>query len=273
MPIQIRGLLSTISFLDLVDILIVAFILYKLYVLLKDTRAITLVKGLFVLLILTMVSNWLGLNVIYWLLQKTVTLVFVALPLVFQPELRRTLEHLGQGKLFGRSVFLNVEEAKSLVNELDKAVTVLAQNKIGALIVLERETGLNDYCATGIQIDGLITSEFLINVFIPNTPLHDGAAIIRGNRMVSAGCLLPLTEDRTLSKELGTRHRAAIGISEQSDAIVVVVSEETGTISIARSGRLTRHLDSEKLKQNLKPLFATRPTNVTDMFSKWRHNK
>ena len=139
MPIQLKGLISTISFLDIVDILIVAFILYKLYMLLKDTRAITLVKGLLVLLVLTMVSNWLGLNVIYWLMQKTVTLVFVALPLVFQPELRRTLEHLGQGKLFGKSVFLNIEEAKSLVNELDKAVMVLAQNKIGALIVLERE--------------------------------------------------------------------------------------------------------------------------------------
>ncbi|WIW70024.1 MULTISPECIES: diadenylate cyclase CdaA [Anaerosinus] len=272
MPIQLKGLISTISFLDIVDILIVAFILYKLYMLLKDTRAITLVKGLLVLLVLTMVSNWLGLNVIYWLMQKTVTLVFVALPLVFQPELRRTLEHLGQGKLFGKSVFLNIEEAKSLVNELDKAVMVLAQNKIGALIVLERENILSDYIATGIQIDGLVSSEFLINVFIPNTPLHDGAAIIRGNRMISAGCLLPLTDDRTLSKELGTRHRAAIGITEQSDAIVLVVSEETGTISIARGGRLTRHLDSEKLKQNLKPLFTTRPTSIMDWFN-WRHSK
>ena len=165
-----------------------------------------------------------------------------------------------------------MEEAKSLVNELDKAVMVLAQNKIGALIVLERENILSDYIATGIQIDGLVSSEFLINVFIPNTPLHDGAAIIRGNRMISAGCLLPLTDDRTLSKELGTRHRAAIGITEQSDAIVLVVSEETGTISIARGGRLTRHLDSEKLKQNLKPLFTTRPTNIMDWFN-WRHSK
>lgn len=273
MPIQLKGLLSTIGLLDLVDIIIVAFIVYKVYVMLQDTRAITLVKGLLVLVVLTMISNWLGLNVIYWLLQKTVTVVFVALPLVFQPELRRTLEHLGQGKLFGRSVFLNVEETRSLVNEIDKAVVILSQNKIGALIVLEREIGLNDYCATGIQIDGLITSEFLINVFIPNTPLHDGAAIVRGNRMVAAGCLLPLTEDRSLSKELGTRHRAAIGISEQSDSIVVVVSEETGTISIARDGRIIRHLDSEQLKQNLRPLFAARRPNLIDFFSNWRHSK
>ncbi len=273
MPIQIRGLLSTITLWDIVDILVVAFILYKIYMLLKDTRAITLVKGLCVLLVLTMLSNWLGLNVIYWLLQQTVTLLFVALPLVFQPELRRTLEHLGQGILFGRSVVLNVEEAKSLVNEVDKAVTVLAQNKIGALIVLERDTRLNDYTATGIQIDGIVSSEFLINVFIPNTPLHDGAAIIRGNRLTAAGCLLPLTEDRTLSKELGTRHRAAIGLTEETDAIVVVVSEETGTLSIARNGRMVRHLDSEKLKQSLRPLFAVRQTSLMDMFAKWRKNK
>ncbi len=273
MSLQLKGLLSTISLLDLVDILIVAFILYKLYVMLQDTRAITLVKGLLVILGLTMVSNWLGLHVIYWLLQKTVTLLFVALPIVFQPELRRTLEHLGQGKLFGRSVLLNVEEARSLVNELDRAVMVLAQNKIGALIVLEQETGLNDFCATGIQIDGLVTSEFLMNVFIPNTPLHDGAAIIRGKRMVAAGCLLPLTEDRTLSKELGTRHRAAIGLSEQCDAIVVIVSEETGTISIAQNGRIYRHLDSEKLKQSLQPLFAPQPTTLKGAFANWRHGK
>jgi len=273
MPIQVKGLLSTISFLDLVDILIVAIILYKLYEMLQDTRAITLVKGLIVLLGLTMVSNWLGLHVIFWLLQKTVTLLFVALPIVFQPELRRTLEHLGQGRFFARSIFLNDEEARSLVNELDKAVKILSRNKIGALLVLEREIGLNDICATGIQIDGLVTSEFLMNVFIPNTPLHDGAAVIRENRMVAAGCWLPLTDDRSLSTELGTRHRAAIGLSEQSDAIVVVVSEETGTISIAQDGKIYRHLDSEKLKQKLQPLFAPEKMNIKDVVANWRQGK
>ena len=273
MSIQLRGLLSTISFLDLVDILLVALILYKLYEMLQDTRAITIVKGLIVLLALTMVSNWLGLHVIYWLLQKTVTLLFVALPIVFQPELRRTLEHLGQGRFFGRSIFLNDEEARSLVNELDKAVKILSKNKIGALLVMEREMGLNDICATGIQIDGLVTSEFLLNVFIPNTPLHDGAAVIRGKRMVAAGCLLPLTDDRSLSTELGTRHRAAIGLSEQCDAIVVVVSEETGTISIAQNGKIYRHLDSEKLKQRLQPLFAPKTMNLKDVVANWRNGK
>jgi diadenylate cyclase len=273
MPIQLRGVLSTISLLDFADILIVAFILYKMYVMLQDTRAITLVKGLLVLLGLTMVSNWLGLHVIYWLLQKTMTLLFVALPIVFQPELRRTLEHLGQGRFFGRSVFLNDDEARSLVNELDKAVGIMSNNKIGALLVLEREMGLKDICATGIQIDGLITADFLMNVFIPNTPLHDGAAVIRGKRMIAAGCLLPLTENRRLSTELGTRHRAAIGLSEQCDALIVVVSEETGTISIAENGKIDRHLDSERLKKHLMPLFAPKTTNIKDMVANWRRKK
>ena len=271
MLIEIKGLLSTISALDVVDIIVVAIILYKSYEMLKNTRAITLVKGIIVLLVLTIVSDWLGLHVIYWLLQKTVTLLFVALPIVFQPELRRTLEHIGRGKFFGKTR-LNKEEAENLLNELDKTVTVLSQNKIGALIVLERESVLNDYSDTGIQIDGIVSSEFLINVFIPNTPLHDGAAILRGNRMTAAGCLLPLTEDRSLSKELGTRHRAALGLSEQTDAVIIVVSEETGIISVARAGRLVRHLDSDKLKQLLRPLFTAKPSALNDLLN-WRLTK
>ena len=228
LPEHLQGLFSTIGLRDALDILLVAIILYKTYEMLEDTRAITLVKGLIILMGLTLVSNWMELHAIFWLLQKTVTLLFLALPIVFQPELRRTLEHVGQGKFFGRSVFLNDEEARSLVNELTRAVFLMAEKKIGALIVVERNMGLNDICASGIQIDGLVTADFLMNVFIPNTPLHDGAAVIRGKRLVAAGCLLPLTENRRLSSELGTRHRAAIGLSEQCDALIIVVSEETG---------------------------------------------
>ena len=273
LPNQLRGILSTIGLLDIIDVLLVAIILYKVYEMLQDTRAITLVKGLVVLLVLTMVSNWLELHVIYWLMQKIVTLLFVALPIVFQPELRRTLEHLGQGRFFGRSVFLNDEEARSVVNELDKAVMMLAANKIGALLVMERGMGLNDICASGIQIDGLITSDFLMNVFIPNTPLHDGAAVIRGKRLIAAGCLLPLTDNRSLSTELGTRHRAAIGLSEQCDALIVVVSEETGTISVAENGRIRRHLDSDTLKSYLRPIFAPETAGLKDMVANWRKKK
>ncbi|MBQ1920667.1 MAG: diadenylate cyclase CdaA, partial [Selenomonas sp.] len=238
LPTQFHGILSTIGWFDVLDILIVAVILYKVYEMLQDTRAITLVKGILVLLGVTMVCSWFDLHVISWLLQKAVTLLFVALPIVFQPELRRALEHLGQGTFFASSNLLNDEEARNVAKEITKAVKQLAATKTGALLVIERDMGLNDVCDTGIQIEGLISAEFLLNVFIVNTPLHDGASVIRGNRLIAAGCLLPLTENRRLSTELGTRHRAAIGLSEQCDALIVVVSEETGTISIAENGHI-----------------------------------
>lgn len=268
-----RGVITTLSILDLVDIFIVAVILYKLYVMLQDTRAITLVKGVLVLLAVTVIASWAELHVISWLLQKAVTLLFVALPIVFQPELRRALEHLGQGRFLAPIMSLDDEEARSVVHELTKAVRVLAANKTGALIVVERDMGLNDISATGIQIDALITADFLLNVFIPNTPLHDGAAIVRGKRLVAAGCLLPLTENRSLSTELGTRHRAAIGLSEQCDALIIVVSEETGTISIAENGRIRRHLDTEMLKAVLEPVFLPEKEGIRDMVKNWRRKK
>lgn len=269
-PIQLQGILSTITVLDLLDILIVAVILYKLYQMLQDTRAMTLVKGLLVLLGLSIVTNWMEMHVIYWLLQQTVTLLFVALPIVFQPELRRTLEHIGQGRFFGKSVFLDDDQARLLINELDKAVMRLSSKKIGALIVLERNMKLDDVSATGIRIEGLITADFMMNVFIPNTPLHDGAAVVRGNRLIAAACILPLTDNRTLSTELGTRHRAAIGLSEQSDALVIVVSEETGTVSIAENGKIIRYLNSERLKGYLRPVFTPKKTGVKDLLENWR---
>ena len=271
LPSGFHGILSTITMLDVLDIFIVAIILYKVYEMLQDTRAITLVKGVLVLLGVTIICSWLELHVISWLLQKCVTLLFVALPIVFQPELRRALEHLGQGKFLAPSVTLDDDEARSVVNELAKAVKVLSANKIGALLVIERDMGLNDISATGIQIDGLITSDFLMNVFIPNTPLHDGAAVIRGKRLIAAGCLLPLTENRGLSTELGTRHRAAIGLSEQCDALIVVVSEETGTISVAENGHIMRHLDIDRLKAVLRPAFIAPEAGFKDMIRNWRN--
>ena len=273
LPGQMGGIIRTIGPLDVLDIMLVAIILYKMYEMLEDTRAITLVKGIIMLLVLTILANWLELHVIYWLLSKTVTFLFVALPIVFQPELRRTLEHLGQGRFFGSSVFLNDEEARSLVNELDNAVFRLASQKIGALIVLERDMGLNDICASGIQIDGLVTADFLMNVFIPNTPLHDGAIVIRGKRLIAAGCLLPLTENHSLSSELGTRHRAAIGLSEQCDALVVVVSEETGIVSVCEEGRIVRRLTSEQLRAYLRPIFSQDKASIKDVVANWRKKK
>ncbi len=269
-PAQLHGVLSTIGPLDIADILIVAAILYKTYKMLQDTRAITLVKGLIVLFTLTVVCSWLNLHVISWLLQKSANVLVVALPIVFQPELRRALEHLGQGKFFGRNSSLDETEARAVVDELVKTAKNLSATKTGALLVIEREMKLNDVSATGIHIDGLITADFLMNVFIPNTPLHDGAAVIRGKRLIAAGCLLPLTENRGLSTELGTRHRAAIGLSEQCDALIVVVSEETGTISVAENGHIMRHLDSDTLRAVLKPAFSNQQPTMSEFLLKWR---
>jgi diadenylate cyclase len=239
---------------------------------LQDTRAITLVKGLIVLMIVTLVAGLLELHVISWLLQKTVTLLFVALPIVFQPELRRALERLGQGRFLGLDQYLDVEEANTLTNEIDKAVFNMADKKIGALLVIEKNVGINEIIDTGIKIEGLITTEFLMNVFIPNTPLHDGAAVVRGKRLVAAGCYLPLTENRSLSSELGTRHRAAIGLSEQCDAVIIIVSEETGVVSVAENGRIERYMTHDSLRQRIRPLFVKEKSSIKfkDIIANWR---
>ena len=271
-PSQIHGLIRTVGFWDVVDILIVAVILYKVYEMLQDTRAITLVKGLIVLMIVTLLAGFLELHVISWLLEKTVTLLFVALPIVFQPELRRALERLGQGRFLGLDQYLDVEEANSLTNEIDKAVFNMADKKIGALLVIEKNVGINEIIDTGIKIEGLITTEFLMNVFIPNTPLHDGAAVVRGKRLVAAGCYLPLTENRSLSSELGTRHRAAIGLSEQCDAVIIIVSEETGVVSVAENGRIERYMTHDSLRQRIRPLFVKEKSSIKfkDIIANWR---
>ena len=275
LPAQIAGLISTIRPSDVLEILLVAIILYKLYAMLEGTRAITLVKGILVLFTANFFCNVLQLNLLSWIFEKIMTWMFVLLPIIFQPELRRTLERLGQGKfLFDERETLDEAEANKVVEELVRASKSLSSTKTGALMVIEREMGLNDVADTGIKLDAKITAELIGNVFFVNTPLHDGAAIIRGNRMYAAGCLLPLTEKRGLSKELGTRHRAAIGISEQCDALVLVVSEETGTISVAENGRLMRHLNGETLASVLRPAFIhPHRKNIFDVLTRWRtHN-
>ena len=272
LSVKVRDLLTTITTLDVIDIIIVAIILYKTYQMIQDTRAITLVKGLMVIVMLTIVSGWLNLHVISWLLQKSSDWLLIALPILFQPELRRALEHVGQGDFLKHSSsLLDKKVADNVVDEIVKTAKKLSQTRTGALMVIEREMKLNDVSVTGIHIDGLISSEFLLNVFIVNTPLHDGAAIIRGNRLISAACVLPLTENRGLSTELGTRHRAAIGLSEQCDALIVVVSEETGTISVAENGRMIRHLDEQTLAAKIRPAFALREEkSFKRLLSKWR---
>lgn len=260
--------LRKFNVLDVIDILIVTFVLYRFLVLIRGTRAVQLLKGVIVILIATAISSALHLQALSWLLNKIITIGLFAIPVVFQPELRRGLEQLGRGGFFAVS-FGNAaaEGVRQGISEVVKAAEVLAKNRIGALIVLERKTGLTEYTETGTMIEGIASSELLINTFIPNTPLHDGAVIIRGTRMVAAGCFLPLTDDRNLDKKLGTRHRAAIGLTEQSDAVVVVVSEETGQVSVAVESVLTRNLSETALTELLQSLM-TQKTNATRWFGR-----
>lgn len=251
MIVQLQGLASTIGVLDIIDIVVVAYFLYRLYLMLKNTRAATLVKGLLVLVGFMIICRTLNLHVISWLLEKSMTVIMVALPVVFQPELRRALEQIGRGKLFRKGSELDEQELDAMLDDVASATKAMSASKVGALMVFERATGLVERIETGVPIDGVVSSGLIQNIFVKDTPLHDGAVIIRGNRIVAASCLLPLTENRNLSQELGTRHRAAIGMSEQSDAMVLVVSEETGAISIARNGELMRYLTVDDVKDIL----------------------
>lgn len=252
MIVQLQGLLASITILDIIDIVVVAYFLYRLHMMMKNTRAATLAKGLLVLIIFMIICRYLNLHVISWLLEKSMTIIMVALPVVFQPELRRALEQIGRGKLFHKSSELNEQELEDMLESVANATKVMSKNKVGALMVFERATGLEERIETGVAIDGVISSGLIQNIFVKDTPLHDGAVIIRGNRIVAACCLLPLTENRNVSQELGTRHRAALGLSEQSDALILIVSEETGAISIARNGELMRYLTADDVKEILR---------------------
>lgn len=237
---------------DILDMVIVAFVFYKLYMLIRETRAEQLIKGIIVLLLATQISEWLQLHVINWILRNTMTVGLIALLIVFQPELRRALEYIGRTKFLTKSIVdIEHEEINMVVEEIVEAVASLSRQKIGALIVMEKQTGLNEVVETGTLINGRVSRGLLINVFMPNTPLHDGALVIRKSSILAAGCFLPLTENPNLSKELGTRHRAGLGITERSDSIVVIVSEETGAVSVAENGKLTRFLDIVTLRVRL----------------------
>ncbi|HBU84883.1 diadenylate cyclase CdaA [Paenibacillus sp. UMB7766-LJ446] len=245
------------SIKDVIDILIVTYIMYKLILLVRGTRAVQLLKGILFLVVIWALSTWLNLYTLKWLMNQMFTFGVVAVFIIFQPELRRGLEQLGRGKLFGRSAAASDEELTVLIGEIIKSVNYLSRRKIGALVVFERETGLNDYTESGIQMQSLVSSELMINIFIPNTPLHDGAVIIQGKQISAAACYLPLSENPFISKELGTRHRAAIGITEVADAICLVVSEETGQVSLAMNGQVVRDIKEEsliaKLYEELRP--------------------
>ncbi len=250
---QFMALLYKFTIFDVVDILIVSYVFYRGILLIRGTRAVQLLKGIIVLLMATGLSGLFHLQALNWLLNRVLEMGLFAIPVVFQPELRRALEQLGRSNLLSLSRrWQHVPESPAhVITEIVNASQVFAKNRIGALVVLERETGLNEYIETGIAIGGVLSSELLINSFIPNTPLHDGAIIVRGDQVIAASCYLPLSDQSDLAKELGTRHRAAVGITEQSDALVVVVSEETGQISVAEAGLLTRGLDEQTLADKL----------------------
>lgn len=266
----IKGLFINLRLKDIVDIFIVAMAFYKLFKLIRETRAEQLTKGIIALFVFTKVSDWLQLYTVYWILDKTMTVGILALIIVFQPELRRALEYIGRSNFFTKSfIEIKDESLSQLVEEIVEAVASLSRQKIGALIVIERTTGLSEVIETGTRIDGKVSSDLLINIFIPNTPLHDGAVIVKEDIIKAAGCFLPLTENTSLSKDLGTRHRAALGISEKSDSLSIIVSEETGAISIAENGSLARYLDTKTLRQILMDMYKPKDQKST-FIAKWR---
>ena len=247
-----------------------AAVFYKIFKLIRETRAEQLTKGIFALFVFAKLSGLLQLYTINWILENAMTVGVLAILIVFQPELRRGLEYIGRSRFFTKSLLeIKGESLSKTVDEIVEACASLSRQKIGALIVLERETGLNEVADTGTKINGIVSSNLLINIFIPNTPLHDGAVIIKEDMIKAAACFLPLTDNMNISKELGTRHRAALGISERSDSLAIIVSEETGSISIAENGTIARHLDSKTLKQILTDMYKPKDSTQTFM-TKWR---
>ena len=268
---NIPAFLLTLRITDFLDIAIVAYLFYVFSRFVRETRAGTLIKGIILLLIFTWVSNLLQLNTINYLLRNLMQFAFIALIVIFQPELRHALEKMGRTNF--SSIFAQDENnaAEVVATEIASAAVALSSRRIGALIVLERHTKIGDIVRTGCELNSDISSELLINIFIPNTPLHDGAVIIRENKIAAARCILPLTQNETLSREFGTRHRAALGLSESSDAAVIVVSEETGKISFTLNGNMSRNYTEETLKKViLKVLSSDSSDNPGNTLNKWK---
>lgn len=264
--------LLSLRLADILDILIVAYIFYKLSAFVRETRAGTLIKGIILLLIFSWLSNFLQLNTISFLLQNLMQFAFIAFVVIFQPELRHALEKVGRTNFSSLFSQEDSSDAELVATEIASAAVAMSSRRIGALIVLERNTKIGDIVRTGCEIDSKVSSELLINIFIPNTPLHDGAVIIRGNRIIAARCILPLTHNETLSREFGTRHRAALGLSESSDAAVIVVSEETGKISFTLNGNMSRNYTEDTLKKVILKVLSsdTDKKNVDNTLAKWK---
>lgn len=242
---------------DVIEIIIIAFVLYHIMVWVKNTRAWMLFKGIIVILIFLLIAALFQMNTILWLSGKVVNIAAIALVIIFQPELRNALERLGRKNFLTAFFSFDFQKASTVrfsektITEIVKACYEMGKVKTGALIVIERDVMLNEYIRTGIPLDSLVSSQLLINIFEHNTPLHDGAVIVRENRIVAATCYLPLSDNMELSKQLGTRHRAGVGISEVTDSVTIIVSEETGQVSVAQGGRLIRNISSTQLREVL----------------------
>ncbi|MBM7599452.1 diadenylate cyclase [Virgibacillus halotolerans] len=256
-----------------VDIALVWYVLYKLIMLIKGTKAIQLLKGIAVVLAVWAFSILFNLQTVQWLTNQAISWGVIVIIILFQPELRRALEQIGRGNIFSRSARSEEEIIESSIEAIIESCKYMAKRRIGALISIERETGIGEYAETGIPIGGNLTHQLLTNIFTPNTPLHDGAVIIKNEEILAAACYLPLSESPFISKELGTRHRAAMGISEVTDALTIVVSEETGNISCAKNGELHRELDEGSLRTILRENLSTNLKTPDKKSWKWRGKK
>jgi len=237
---------------DVLDIVVVTYVIYKLMMIVRGTKAVQLIKGISIILVSWFLSGFFGLKTLQFLLNQVITYGLLGIIIIFQPELRRGLEHLGRtSNLFGRTSTSDEDKQRQMIEAIVSSAQYMSKRRIGALIAIERDTGLNEYVETGIRMDSHITSQLIINLFIPNTPLHDGAMIIQDGKIAAAACYLPLSESPHIDKALGTRHRAAIGVSEVTDSVTLTVSEETGAVSLAIAGRLYRELDEEALRNKL----------------------
>ena len=263
------------DFGDFLEILIIAFLLYYILVWMKNTRAWTLLKGLIVICIFLLAAHFLEMNTIMWMAKNILSFAVIALIVVLQPELRNALEALGKKNFLDSLGFSDVSRreheifSEKTINEIVKACVEMGKVRTGALIVIEQKESLREYERTGIEVDGIVTSQLLINIFEHNTPLHDGAVIVRGNRVTSATCYLPLSANLDLSKELGTRHRAGVGISEVTDSLTLIVSEETGKISVAYEGRLETNLNADSLKIRMQQVLNKNREDETVKKRKW----
>lgn len=265
---DIRLIFTNIGFNSIVDIAIVYYVLYHGYLLIRDMRAKQLVKGIVLLVSLIPISQIFQLHMVRYILEHTFQVGIIALVVVFQPEIRKALEYIGRTSFTLSNIEKNSQTSEQVIKEIVSATSSLARQKIGALIIFEQQIGLTDIIESGTKLNAHISSGLLINIFIPNTPLHDGAVIIKDYAIRAAGCFLPLTDNNLLSKDIGTRHRAAIGMTEKSDAIAVIVSEETGYISYAMEGRLYRNIQIGELETLLSGIYTD--SEKVNIIEKWR---